>query len=75
MHRILIWPDIRPDIWLFSVTGIRPNIRQVKSVTGIRPDTKYQKGRLSGWISGAFLVSNNILKKLNPGITIQKTEF
>jgi hypothetical protein len=29
-----IWPDIR--IRLFSVSGIRPDIRQVKS--GIRPD-------------------------------------
>jgi hypothetical protein len=32
-----IWPDVRPDIRLFSVSGIRPDIRQVKS--GIRPDT------------------------------------
>jgi hypothetical protein len=38
------WPHIRPDIWLFSVSGIRPVIRQVKS--RIRPDTEYQKGRI-----------------------------
>jgi hypothetical protein len=42
MARILILPDIR----LFSASGIRPDIRQVKS--GIRPDTGYKKAGLSG---------------------------
>jgi hypothetical protein len=32
-----LWPDIR----LFSVSGIRPDIRQLKS--GIRSDTGYKK--------------------------------
>jgi hypothetical protein len=31
------WPDIQLDIWAFSISGIRPDIRQVKS--SIRPDT------------------------------------
>jgi hypothetical protein len=35
-----IWPYIR----LFSVSGIRPNIRQGKAGTGIRLDTGYKKG-------------------------------
>jgi hypothetical protein len=53
-------PDIRPDIWLFSVSGIRPDIRPFKS--GIRPDTGYQKGPdnppcyPAGRISGASLI-------------------
>jgi hypothetical protein len=34
-------PDIRLDIRLFSLSGIRPDIRQLES--GIRPDTGYQK--------------------------------
>jgi hypothetical protein len=53
--------SILPDIRLFSVYGIRPDIQQVKSGTGIRPDIKkgriirpdsrpagYQTGRISG---------------------------
>jgi hypothetical protein len=35
-----MWPDIR----LFSVSGIRPDVRQVNY--GIRPDTGYKKGRI-----------------------------
>jgi hypothetical protein len=36
-----IWPDIQPDMWLFSVSGIRRDIRQDKSC--IQPDTGYKK--------------------------------
>jgi hypothetical protein len=35
------WYSIRPDILLFSVSVIRPDVRQVKS--GIRPDIGYNK--------------------------------
>jgi hypothetical protein len=35
---------IRPDIWLFAVSRIRSDIRQVKP--GIRQDTGYKKGRI-----------------------------
>jgi hypothetical protein len=41
--------SIWPDILLFSVSGIQPDIRQVKSV--IWPDTGYKKQdiRLAGY--------------------------
>jgi hypothetical protein len=54
----LIWPDIRQDFRLFSVSGILPNIPPVKS--GILPDTGYKKkAGLSGRISGASLNESN----------------
>jgi hypothetical protein len=51
-----IWPDIQPDMWLFSVSGIRRDIRQDKSC--IQPDTGYKKGRIiwSAGISGDSLL-------------------
>jgi hypothetical protein len=53
-YRYSIWPDIR----LFLVSGIRPNIRQVKS--GIQPDTgtgyKKRPGYPAGRISSASRV-------------------
>jgi hypothetical protein len=49
----MVISSILPDIRLFSVSGIRPDIRHVKS--GIRLDTGYKKGGLSGRISGASL--------------------
>jgi hypothetical protein len=38
---IMVISSFCPDIRLFSESGIRPDIRQVKS--DIRPDTGYQK--------------------------------
>jgi hypothetical protein len=65
-----IRPDIRPDIWLFSVSGIQPDIQQVKSSiqpdiqqvkSSIQPDTGYKKnysaGYPAGWISGVYLLT------------------
>jgi hypothetical protein len=40
-----IFHSIRPDIRQFLVSGIRPDIQQVKS--GMWPYTGYQKGRMS----------------------------
>jgi hypothetical protein len=61
----------KPDICLFSVSGIWPEIRQV--ISGIRPDTGYQKspdvspGYPAGRISGASLAKNytNWLKRFS----------
>jgi hypothetical protein len=46
---VISWPEIR----LFSVSGIRPDIQHGKSGTGIRPDIRYEK---KGWISGEALL-------------------
>jgi hypothetical protein len=61
--------DIRPDIRLFEVSGIRPDIRPSNPISGqipdlnigriIRPD--YPAGYPANRISGASLVSNTLV--------------
>ena len=45
-------PQMKPDLW-----QMKPDIRQMKP--DIRPETGFEKGRISGQISGATLICKN----------------